>query len=95
MPLANEYISRDTQAQQALDFFNNHPALPFKGTEKWQEELVTLINGNKIIWVIPEARLIDLGIDVETEVTSFYSSPLAPDVVRNVEIDEILIAEEP
>ena len=94
MPLANIYKNRDTQAQQALDFINSHPALPFKGTTKWQEELVTLNNGNKVIWAIPEERLADMSLNAQAEKDSFYASPLAPDEVRNVEIDEIEVPAE-
>ena len=91
MPLANIYKNRDSIAQQALDFMNNHPILPFKGTSKWQEELVTLNNGDKAIWAIPAERLIDAGVDAVAEKDAFYASPLAPDEVREVESSEILM----
>ncbi len=94
MPLANVYINRDAIAQQALDYINNHPALPFKGTNKWQDELVTLTNGNKVIWAIPEDRLNDMSLNAQAEKDTFYSSPLAPDEVREVEQQEIEVPAE-
>ncbi len=90
MPLANVYKNREVIAQQALVFINRHPSLPFKGTTKWQDELVTLTNGDKVIWAIPEERLVDMSLNAQAEKDSFYTSPLAPDEVREVEGSEIV-----
>lgn len=87
-----EYISR-TAGQTALDWINNHMPMHLGSKteiQKWQAELVELVNGRFIIFVIPTGVLDFYGISQEDR--EYFALNLAGEF-KQIQPSEILVAE--